>query len=163
MFSKVYKFLSYKIIFEFVCLSRYVCMYSKHESMNVLVTVTGWYHNKRPTHCCHFLIYYASPPEFCLFLIYPQRFLLAAETPSSEAESFEQIFLTLADEVFLSYSAGIFNIPWELTTCVCVYVCRPIYFHYYNNTLLKRITWSNSAKHESEYKMKRIINADATS
>jgi hypothetical protein len=29
--------------------------------IRILVTVTGWYRPKRPTHCGHFLIYCASP------------------------------------------------------------------------------------------------------
>jgi hypothetical protein len=40
-----------------------------------------------------------------------QSSLLAAETHSSEAGSCREMFLNLADEISLSYSAGIFNMP----------------------------------------------------
>jgi hypothetical protein len=40
-----------------------------------------------------------------------QSSLLAAETHSSEAGSWREMFLNLADEISLSYSAVIFNMP----------------------------------------------------
>jgi hypothetical protein len=52
----------------------------------LLVTVTGWYHTKRPMHCGHFLIYCVSP-IWILILDSSIRALwkIPAETSSSEA------------------------------------------------------------------------------
>jgi hypothetical protein len=45
-----------------------------------------------------------------------QNSLVAAEIPSSKTGSCWEISLNLADVVSLSYSKGMFNIPWNLTT-----------------------------------------------
>jgi hypothetical protein len=48
------------------------------------------------------------------FWLVHQSYLVAAETPSNKAGSWREIFLNLADEVSLSYSAGFFNMPQNI-------------------------------------------------
>jgi hypothetical protein len=63
-------------------------------------------------HCGHFLIYCASPSEFQSFLIhspelsgkYRQRHLAA-----KKGETWQEMSLNFAGEVYLSYSTGIFT------------------------------------------------------
>jgi hypothetical protein len=84
------------------------------ERTALLVTVTVWFLTKRPLHCDHLMIYFTSPSEFKSLLIHEpelsgkhqKRHLVA-----KQGETWREISLHSADEVSLSYSAGIFNIP----------------------------------------------------
>jgi hypothetical protein len=78
-------------------------------STSLLVTVTGWYRTKRPMHCFNFMICCTSLSEFSSLLIHPVVLSVVAETSSSEAGSWREMSLNLADLVCLPYYARFFN------------------------------------------------------
>jgi hypothetical protein len=82
----------------------------------LLVAVTGWYRTTCPMHCGHFSDLLCVPVWVLIIPHSSTRALIAAETSTSEAGSWREMYSNLADEASVPYSTGIFNIPYNLAT-----------------------------------------------
>jgi hypothetical protein len=89
------------------------------EGYRLLVTVSGWYRIKRPMHCGHFWSIVHRPTNLTDFSRFVhQRCLtnISRHTKKRSREKFDEKCPLILDAKCLSYSAGIFNIPYNITT-----------------------------------------------